>query len=134
MPIPSVSSLIPKVKRGNPLMRSSPTHPSRMPTSPIMMAFNTDPCARYVTMIRPVHMRAKYSGGPSLSAAWARGMATSMRPILAIVPAMKDPQAAIPRAGPARPWRAIWCPSKQVMTEDASPGMLTRIEVVEPPY
>jgi hypothetical protein len=29
---------------------------------------------------------------------------------------------------------AIWCPSMQVITDDASPGMFTRIEVVEPPY
>ena len=35
------------------------------------------------------------------------------------------------RRGPAC---AIWWPSMQVTTEDASPGMLTRIDVVEPPY
>ena len=38
------------------------------------------------------------------------------------------------RAGPARPWRAIWWPSMQVTTDEVSPGMFTRIEVVEPPY
>ncbi len=47
---------------------------------------------------------------------------------------MKEPKAAMPRAGPARPCRAIWYPSMQVMTDAASPGMLTRMEVVEPPY
>ena len=35
------------------------------------------------------------------------------------------------RRGPA--WPSAW-PSRQVTTEAASPGMLTRIEVVEPPY
>ena len=34
----------------------------------------------------------------------------------------------------ARPFLAIWYPSIQVITEDASPGMLTRIDVVDPPY
>jgi len=50
------------------------------------------------------------------------------------VPAMKEPMAAIPRAGPALPFRAIWYPSRQVTTEAASPGMFTRTEVVDPPY
>ena len=40
----------------------------------------------------------------------------------------------MPSAGPARPCLAISWPSRQVTTEAASPGMLTRIEVVEPPY
>ncbi len=47
---------------------------------------------------------------------------------------MKEPSAEMPSAGPARPCLAIWWPSIQVTTEAASPGMLTRIEVVEPPY
>jgi hypothetical protein len=42
--------------------------------------------------------------------------------------------AAMPRAGPARPRRAISWPSMQVMTDEASPGTLMRIDVVEPPY
>ena len=40
----------------------------------------------------------------------------------------------MPSAAPARPRLAIWWPSRQVTTEAASPGMLTRIEVVQPPY
>ncbi|MEY9510895.1 hypothetical protein ABIF16_001626 [Bradyrhizobium elkanii] len=47
---------------------------------------------------------------------------------------MNEPNAEMPSAGPARPCLAIWWPSMQVTTEAASPGMLTRIEVVEPPY
>jgi hypothetical protein len=57
-----------------------------------------------------------------------------MRPTIEIVPAMKDPIAAIPRAGPALPFLAIWYPSRQVITDDASPGIFTKIEVVDPPY
>ena len=49
------------------------------------------------------------------------------------VPAMNDPTAEIQRAWPARPWRVIWKPSMQVATEEASPGMLSRMLVVEPP-
>ena len=43
-----------------------------------------------------------------------------------------DGRDAQGRARP--PLRAIWYPSRQVTTEAASPGMLTRMEVVEPPY
>src|SRR5262249_25294725 len=39
-----------------------------------------------------------------------------------------------PGPGPARPRRARWWPAMVVTTEDASPGMLTRMAVVEPPY
>ena len=42
--------------------------------------------------------------------------------------------AAIAKAGPARPWRAIWKPSRVVTIDEDSPGMLTRIAVVDPPY
>ena len=51
-----------------------------------------------------------------------------------MVPATKDAMAQIPRAGPARPCLAISYPSIAVGTEDASPGMLTTMAVVEPPY
>ena len=47
---------------------------------------------------------------------------------------MKEPMAAAASAGPARPFFAIWYPSRQVTTLEDSPGVLTRIEVVEPPY
>ena len=50
------------------------------------------------------------------------------------VPAMNDPSAAIPSAAPARPCRAILCPSRHVTTDAASPGMFSRMDVVEPPY
>ena len=50
------------------------------------------------------------------------------------VPATNDAIAAMPSAGPARPFFAMAWPSMQVTTDDDSPGMLSRIEVVEPPY
>ena len=43
------------------------------------------PCARLIRIIRPEHMRAKYSGGPNLRAALARGTATSISPTTLIV-------------------------------------------------
>ena len=75
-----------------------------------------------------------YSGGPNLSARFASGGATSVSTITPKVPAMNEPTAAMQSAAPARPLRAIALPSMQVITEEASPGMRSRIEVVEPPY
>ena len=53
-------------------------------------------------------MIAKYSVGPNSSATRTRGRASSMRRTTLAVPATKEPMAAMPSAGPARPWRAIW--------------------------
>ena len=51
-----------------------------------------------------------------------------------MVPAMKDPMAAVASAWAARPALAILWPSIAVTTEEDSPGVFSRIEVVEPPY
>ena len=51
-----------------------------------------------------------------------------------MVPATNEPIAAVASAAPARPFLAILLPSMAVTMEPASPGVLSRIEVVEPPY
>ena len=53
---------------------------------------------------------------------------------VAISPATNEPMAAVASAGPPRPLRAILLPSSAVMIEALSPGVFSRIEVVEPPY
>jgi hypothetical protein len=53
---------------------------------------------------------------------------------VAIVPATNEPIAAVARAGPPRPARAILFPSSAVTIDALSPGVLSRIEVVDPPY
>ena len=64
----------------------------------------------------------------------AIGAPTKVSMTTAKVPAMNEPIAAMASAGPARPCIAILWPSMVVITEADSPGMFTRIEVVEPPY
>ncbi|MNC80976.1 hypothetical protein D3C75_1339580 [compost metagenome] len=59
--------------------------------------------------------------------------ANSVSKTVAMVPATNEPIAAVASAGPARPLRAIRLPSRAVTMEDDSPGVLSRIEVVEPP-
>ena len=51
-----------------------------------------------------------------------------------IVPATNEPIAAVASAWAARPALAILLPSIAVTTEEDSPGVLSRIEVVDPPY
>ena len=53
---------------------------------------------------------------------------------VAIVPAINEPMAAVARAAPALPLRAILLPSRAVITEPDSPGVLSKIDVVDPPY
>ncbi|MNG09855.1 hypothetical protein D3C84_932930 [compost metagenome] len=76
---------------------------------------------------------AKYSVGPKFSANLATTGANSVSKIVAMVPATNEPIAAVANAGPARPLRAIRLPSSAVTMDDDSPGVLSRIEVVEPP-
>ena len=64
----------------------------------------------------------------------ASGGAITVSTKMPKVPAMNEPTAAMHRAAPARPFLAMALPSMQVITEEASPGMRIRIEVVEPPY
>ena len=52
-------------------------------------------------------MRAKVSGGPKESAQRASSGDISMRSTTPTVPATKEPMAATPSAGPARPCSAI---------------------------
>lgn len=51
-----------------------------------------------------------------------------------MVPAMKEPIAAVASAAAPRPRLAMRLPSIAVMTEALSPGVFSRIDVVEPPY
>ena len=53
--------------------------------------------------------------------------------IVPIRPATNEPMAAVARACAARPFLAMRLPSMAVITEELSPGVLSRIEVVEPP-
>lgn len=59
--------------------------------------------------------------------------ANSVMPTTPMVPATNDPMAAIASAGPPQPAFAILCPSRAVTMVALSPGVLMRIEVVDPP-
>ena len=60
--------------------------------------------------------------------------ANSVTSTVATVPATKEPIAEVASAAPARPLLAIRLPSIAVTMLPVSPGVLSRIDVVEPPY
>ena len=72
-----------------------------------MSAFTVDSRAKKVSSVNPRVIRAKYSGGPKRSVTRARNGARNVRAITLSVPAMNEPNAAMPSAAPARPWRAM---------------------------
>ena len=89
---------------------------------------------RLATVHRPNTISEKNSAGPKCRAYSAIGAPTKVSISTAKVPAMNEPMAAIASADPARPCIAILWPSMVVITEADSPGILTRMEVVDPPY
>ena len=108
--------------------------PSSSPVTIIAIALISEPLASTTAPISPSTIREKYSAGPNFNASSDNGIATAATRIVATVPAKNDPSAAVASAAPAWPLSAIWWPSRQVTTDEASPGMLSRIDVVEPPY
>jgi hypothetical protein len=79
-------------------------------------------------------MTANMSAGETSIARSATVGASSASSSVAMVPATNDPIAAVASACAARPARAILLPSTAVTTEALSPGVLSRIDVVDPPY
>ncbi len=83
---------------------------------------------------KATRMIARNSGEPSeIAKSTTCGMTRTMS-IVPIVPAMKEPIAEVASACAARPVLAILLPSRAVTTEADSPGVLSRIDVVDPPY
>ena len=105
--MPSINSTRPKVSRGCAVMLSSPIRPSTMPMQAISSAFAIEPWVRKVRTTRPRAIRLKYSAGPNAIATLASDGATSIKATRAKVPAMNEPNAEMPSAGPARPCLAI---------------------------
>jgi hypothetical protein len=60
--------------------------------------------------------------------------ASRLKASVASVPATNEPIAAVASAEAPRPRRAMRLPSTAVMIELLSPGVLSRMAVVEPPY
>ena len=71
------------------------------------MALISEPLASTTAKIRPSTIKEKYSAGPNFNAMAVSGAPKAATRMVAMQPAMKEPTAAMARAGPARPCRAI---------------------------
>ena len=132
--MPSISSGTPKAKRICPVWSSMPTSPSSRPRNSIVRPRTVEDPSTAATVTKANTISAKYSVGPNCRANSTTTGASSVSRIVASVPATKEPIAAVASAGPARPRLAILLPSSAVAIEADSPGVFSRIVVVEPPY
>ncbi|MNP03968.1 hypothetical protein D3C76_958690 [compost metagenome] len=131
--MPSTISGTPMVYRAIPEVESNPINPMVSPIPSDANPRNIEAPSTADTVVKDNTRIAKYSAGPNFSASVATIGAKRVSSNVAIVPATKDPIAAVANAGPARPLRAMRLPSNAVTMEDDSPGVLSRIEVVDPP-
>ncbi len=134
MSIPSSSATSPKVKRGWPVCRSIPTIPIRSPMASDVIPRVADDPSTADTMTKHRIISEKYPAASTSSAAATTSGATKATPSVPMVPATKDPMADVASAAPARPDRAMRLPSSAVTTVALSPGVFSRIDVVDPPY
>ena len=86
------------------------------------------------TVTRANIIKLKYSAGQKARAASTTQGAKNVKATVPMVPATKLPIAAVAKAGPALPLRAILLPSSEVTIVADSPGVFNKIEVVDPPY
>ena len=108
--------------------------PSSNPSTAMEMVISVDPLEMTETATRASTIIAAYSADWKLSATRDRIGEKSAITMTLTHPAKKDPMAEMNNAGPARPCRAIGCPSMQMTTEVGSPGMFSMIAVVEPAW
>ena len=113
---------------------SKPTQPTARPKNRAVRPRSVLLPSTALTVVKASNISMKYSGGPSNTAYLATMGANKVTKTVAIVPATKLPMAEVARAAPARPLLAILKPSSAVTMVPVSPGVLSRMDVVLPPY
>jgi hypothetical protein len=98
---------MPKVNRAWPVNTSIPTTPTRSPPAAEINDRAKDSWARKQSKRMAAHMSAKYSTGPKAIARRESGKAVRVTMRVVIDPPMKEPNAEIHKATPARPCLAI---------------------------
>ena len=104
---PSESRLMPKVCLGRPVWKSSPIRPTARPMKIEMSALAREPDDIVEANSRAVAMSRKYSVAPKMFASFTSTGERNVSPMIAKVPARKDPIAAVASAALPRPRRAI---------------------------
>ena len=111
-----------------------PTVASPSPRQRLTSVGGTDLPPTVVTSVSARSISATYSGGPNRRLIVPRLVTVSISMNVAKVPPMNEPMAAVASATP--PWPRSPSDTRRcvVIDEAASPGVLIRIDVVEPPY
>src|SRR5262249_55446316 len=130
---PFIRSVKPKVRRNWPVTISSPTvarmNPIRIETKDLRGFPPPSP-----TKLEKVsNWMAKNSGGPNFRAISASNGAKRVISTMEKNAPIKEEEKAAVKACPPCPCRAIGKPSNVVATDQGSPGMLNKIDVMAPP-
>ena len=133
MPMPSASSMNPKLKRGVPISGSQPTVESSRPRHVAMRPRQGLPEAARLMMTRENSRIMLYSGGPMRRAMEATGAARNMSTRSLAVSAVTEANRAVLSALPLFPFFASGYPSNVVIMACGVPGMLNRMAGMEPP-
>ena len=91
-----------------PEFTSVPIMPNISPSTTMASDLPMSPLDRHDAAISAININAKYSGAPNFSATSASGGPNNAISRVPTQPAKNELSAQIARAGPARPFRAIW--------------------------
>ena len=133
-PIPARIWMFPKLRRWLPVRVSKPTAARSRPNASIARAFSGDSAPSPMSVVNDRTNTAKSSGGPNASALSAIHCAKKVKSSVAMKAPTNDERNEEVSARPGFPLRfARGKPSKSSTTDQGSPGMLKRIEVMTPP-
>jgi hypothetical protein len=142
MPIANTRKLTPCIKpiisqrtrRGSPEIISKPTALNTRPIQIENNVLNRSSLPKPTKVAKANIIRANSSGAPNTKATCASGGAKKVNRMTAMVPPIKDANAAPVKAKSAKPCFANGRPSKVVATAVDAPGMPSIIDEIAPPY
>ena len=130
---PTRSCSWPKVILSVPVILSRPTEPSAKPRHMDASTLKGDPLPMPTKLANVRKKTEKNSAGPNCSANLAISGARKVIRITAnSAPTKEEVKAAVSASSALPRWAMGW-PSKVVATDQGSPGILKRIEVMAPP-
>src|SRR6478735_4585933 len=130
---PTSNSVWPKVMRKVPVILSRPTAPRQKPRHIAARTLKGEPLPMPTKLANVRKNTEKNSAGPNCRANLATSGARKVIRITATrAPTNEEVKAAV-KASSARPCWAMGWPSKVVATDQGSPGILNRMEVMAPP-
>ena len=129
-----MSSMVLKVKRGYPVTGSMPTQARTRPISAPITPLRTLPEEREAMIVSANTHSQNCSGAPNFMDTLARGTDRNRSAETPKIPPNTDEMSAVKRAFCACPFMAIGYPSNVVQRAAAVPGVLMRMEGMDPPY